>query len=272
MKYASIVPFVCSTFKLLNVWSDSWSFKVDIFGVVELVLDRVEASEHAGVSVYNALNWIKNPGTCPASFARLVKEIAHCVLDRNVIIRHIQRCANWEADKLAKSGIGLFDLQGSDVPQKQDPINTEAVPMDCCGDQEEDLAANSELVVYEQDPSSPGLVKVPKLSGFNEALAADSHAEPEHDSSTELPNSIPAENASNKSNIFNGDNNPKDQSLQNELNHDAGVFLPPKNDCHIADMEKEQTKPRGRSLPDAVSVEDTSVGGNIRGLLWFRIE
>ncbi|KAE8699076.1 Sister chromatid cohesion 1 protein 4 [Hibiscus syriacus] len=148
------------------------------------------------------------------------------------------------------AGVSVLDLQGSDVPQKQDPSNSEAVPMDCRGD---------------QDPSSPGLVKVSKLSGDNEALAAGDHAEPEHDNLTELPDSKSAENASNKSNLPNGDNNPRDQSLQNELNHDAIVFMPPEKDCHIADMEKEQTKPQGSSLPDDVSVEYTSAVGTIRG-------
>ncbi|KAE8685599.1 Transcriptional corepressor LEUNIG [Hibiscus syriacus] len=54
----------------------------------------------------NALNWIKNPEASPAVFVHLVKEIAKSVLDYNVITRHVQRCINWEADGLAKSGIG----------------------------------------------------------------------------------------------------------------------------------------------------------------------
>ncbi|GMI88713.1 hypothetical protein HRI_002540500 [Hibiscus trionum] len=162
------------------------------------------------------------------------------------------------------AGVSVSDLQGSDVPQKQDPSNSEAVPMDCSGDQEEDLAANSEFVVYDQDPSTPGLVEVPKLSGANVALAAGDHVEPEHDNLTELPDSESAENASNKSNHPNGDNNPMDQSLQNKLNHDAVVIVPPESDCHIGDVEKEQTKPKGSSLPDTVSVEYTSAVGTIR--------
>ncbi|KAK8568845.1 hypothetical protein V6N12_007382 [Hibiscus sabdariffa] len=170
-------------------------------------------------------------------------------------------------DRVEASGhaeVSVSDLRGSDVPQKQDPSNSEAVPMDCSGDQE-DLAANSEFVGYDQDPSTPVLVEVPKLSGVNEALAAGDHAEPEHDNHTELLDSEYAENASNKSNFPNGDDNPMDLSLQNEINHDAVVIVPPESDCHIGDMEKEQATPQGSSLPDAVSVEYTSAVGTIRG-------
>ncbi|KAL4303789.1 hypothetical protein GQ457_10G015460 [Hibiscus cannabinus] len=171
-------------------------------------------------------------------------------------------------DRVEASGhaeVSVSDLRGSDVPQKQDPSNSEAVPMDCSGDQEEDLAAISEFVGHDQDLSTPGLVEVPKLSGVNDALAAGDHAEPEHDNRTEVPNSEYAENTSNKSNFPNGDDNPMDQPLQNEINHDAVVIVPPESDCHIGDMEKEQTKPQGSSLPDAVSVEYTSAVGTIRG-------
>ncbi|KAK8559281.1 hypothetical protein V6N13_098858 [Hibiscus sabdariffa] len=156
------------------------------------------------------------------------------------------------------TGVSVSDLQGSDVPQKQDPSNSEAVPMDCSGDQEEDLAANSEFVVYERDPGTPGLVEVPKLCGGH-------NAEPEHDNLMELADSKSARIASNRSYSPNGDDNPMDQSLQNELNHDAVVIVPLENDHHIGDMEKKQTKPLGSSLPDTVSVEYTSAVGTIRG-------
>ncbi|KAK8660246.1 hypothetical protein V6N13_051179 [Hibiscus sabdariffa] len=151
------------------------------------------------------------------------------------------------------TGVSVSDLQGSDVPQKQDPSNSEAMPMDCSGD---------------QDPGTPGLVEVPKLSGGKVALAGGDHADPEHDNLTcgmDLADSKSAQIASNRPYLPNGDNNPMDQSLQNELNHDAVVIVPPENDHHIGDMEKKQTKSLGSSLPDTVSVEYTSAVGTIRG-------
>ncbi|PPR92550.1 hypothetical protein GOBAR_AA28122 [Gossypium barbadense] len=171
-------------------------------------------------------------------------------------------------DRVASSkhaGVSEYDPQGSDVPQEQVPSNSEAMPMDCSGDQVEDLAANSEFIDYDQDPGTPGLVEVPNLSGVHEALAGGDHAEPEHDNLTELANSKCVENASNKSNLHHEDNKPLDQSLENEINHDAVVIEPPENDCHISDMEKEQTKPQESSLPDAVSVECASAVGTVRG-------
>ncbi|PPD76978.1 hypothetical protein GOBAR_DD26109 [Gossypium barbadense] len=171
-------------------------------------------------------------------------------------------------DRVASSkhaGVSEYDPQGSDVPQEQVPSNSEAMPMDCSGDQVEDLAANSEFIDYEQDPGTPGLVEVPNLSGVHEELTGGDHAEPEHDNLTELANSKCVENASNKSNLHHEDNNPLDQSLENEINHDAVVIEPPENDCHISDMEKEQTKPQESSLPDAVSVECASAVGTVRG-------
>ncbi|XWS57225.1 hypothetical protein CRYUN_Cryun09bG0155900 [Craigia yunnanensis] len=162
-------------------------------------------------------------------------------------------------------GVSVYDLQGLDVPHNQDPSNLEAVPKDCSRDQVEGLAPNSEFVKYNQDPGTPGLVEVSKLSGVHEALAGGDHVEPEHHNLTELDNSECVENASNKSNPLHGDNSPVDQSLQNDINHDAIVSVPPENGCHIGDMEKEQTKPQGNYLHDAVSVEYTSAVGTIRG-------
>ncbi|XWS58903.1 hypothetical protein CRYUN_Cryun08bG0074400 [Craigia yunnanensis] len=158
-------------------------------------------------------------------------------------------------------GVSVYDLQGSDVTLKQDPSNSEAVPMDCFGDQVEGLVANSEFVEYDQDPGTPGLVEVPNLSGLHEALAGGDHVEPEQHNLTELANSEYVEIASNKLNLPCGVNNPVDQSLQN---HDAIVSVPPENGCHIGGMEKEQTK-QGNSFCDAVSVEYTSAVGTIRG-------
>ncbi|XP_039035963.1 uncharacterized protein LOC120172618 [Hibiscus syriacus] len=54
----------------------------------------------------NALKWIKNPGLCTPMFQVLVKEIVSLMAGKDIIIKHILRVANWEADKLAKDGIG----------------------------------------------------------------------------------------------------------------------------------------------------------------------
>ncbi|XVF30224.1 hypothetical protein REPUB_Repub16aG0039100 [Reevesia pubescens] len=161
-------------------------------------------------------------------------------------------------------GVSAYDLQGSDVPQKQDPSNLEAEPMDCSGDKVEGLAANSDFVEYDQDPDTPVLVEEPNLSGVHEALAGGDHKEPEHHNLMELDNSECVEN-SNKSNLCHGDDNPVDQSLQNYINHDPIISVPPENGCHFGDMEKEQTKLQGNSLHDAVSMEYTSAIGTIRG-------
>ncbi|KAE8661369.1 putative ATP binding protein [Hibiscus syriacus] len=53
----------------------------------------------------NALKWIKNPGLCTPMFQVLVKEIVSFMAGKDIIIKHILRAANWEADKLAKDGI-----------------------------------------------------------------------------------------------------------------------------------------------------------------------
>ncbi|KAE8664755.1 Sister chromatid cohesion 1 protein 4, putative isoform 4 [Hibiscus syriacus] len=163
--------------------------------------------------------------------------------------------------------------QGSDVPQKQDPSNLEAVPMDCSGDQifssstqqasqfPLSLAANSGFVEIDEDVGTPGLEEVPSLSGVHKALA--DHLESENHNLTE--NECVENAPNNKSKFLNGDNGPMDQSLHNAINRDAIVHVPPENGCHISDMEKEQTKPQGNSINDALSVECTSVVGTIKG-------
>ncbi|XVF41407.1 hypothetical protein PTKIN_Ptkin01aG0277500 [Pterospermum kingtungense] len=158
------------------------------------------------------------------------------------------------------AGISVYDdPQGSDVPQKQDQSNLEAMPMDCIEDQVESLATNSDFVEYNQDPGTPGLVEVPNLSGVHEALVGGHHVDPEHHYLTELDSSECVENASNKSDLPHGDkdNSTLGQSSQNDINHDAMVSLPPENGYHIVDMEKEQTI-RG---PDGLDrVEDMQNG------------
>ncbi|XP_039027425.1 sister chromatid cohesion 1 protein 4-like isoform X2 [Hibiscus syriacus] len=150
--------------------------------------------------------------------------------------------------------------QGSDIPQKQDPSNLEAVPMDCSGDQVEGLAANSGFVENDKDVDTPGLEEVPSLSVVHKALA--DLVESENHILTEIKC---VENASNKSKFLNGDNGPMDQSLHNDINRDAIINVPPENGWHISDMEKEQTKPQGNSVHDASSLECTSAVGTIRG-------
>ncbi|XP_039021721.1 LOW QUALITY PROTEIN: sister chromatid cohesion 1 protein 4-like [Hibiscus syriacus] len=152
--------------------------------------------------------------------------------------------------------------QGSDVPPKQDRSNLEAVPMDCSGDQVEGMTANSKFVENDEDANAPGLVEVPSLSGVQKALV--DHVESENYIFTELKNDC-VEIASTKSNFLNGDNGPVDQSLHNDIVHNPIVGVPPENGCHISDMEKEQTKPQGNSVYDALSVDYTSAVGPIRG-------
>ncbi|KAL4341943.1 hypothetical protein GQ457_08G014360 [Hibiscus cannabinus] len=165
-------------------------------------------------------------------------------------------------DQVAAPGsveVSEYD-QGSDVPQKQDPSNLEAVPMDCSGDQVENLAANSEFVENDEDVDTPGVMEVANLSGVHKALA--DHMESENHN---LTDNECVENASNKSKFLNGDNGSVDQSLHNDINHDAIVNLPLENGCHINDMEKEQNKPQGNFVHDALSVECTSAVGTIKG-------
>ncbi|XP_039048586.1 uncharacterized protein LOC120189350 [Hibiscus syriacus] len=54
----------------------------------------------------NALKWIQNPGLSPPLHLSLVKDIVSLLIGKDIIFRHISRAANWEADKLAKDGIG----------------------------------------------------------------------------------------------------------------------------------------------------------------------
>ncbi|KAE8711643.1 Detected protein of confused Function [Hibiscus syriacus] len=54
-----------------------------------------------------AVDWILLPNTAPSFFSSLVLEIGSLALARAVIVRLIPRGCNWEADKLAKEGIGL---------------------------------------------------------------------------------------------------------------------------------------------------------------------
>ncbi|XP_039053775.1 uncharacterized protein LOC120195910 [Hibiscus syriacus] len=54
----------------------------------------------------NALKWIQNPGLSPPLHLSLVKDIISLLIGKDIIFRHISRAANWEADKLAKDGIG----------------------------------------------------------------------------------------------------------------------------------------------------------------------
>ncbi|XP_039029075.1 uncharacterized protein LOC120163149 [Hibiscus syriacus] len=53
-----------------------------------------------------ALQWIKNLGRCTPLFESMVKDIASLVVEQDVIVRHILRSVNWEANGLAKDGIG----------------------------------------------------------------------------------------------------------------------------------------------------------------------
>ncbi|XP_038995739.1 uncharacterized protein LOC120120058 [Hibiscus syriacus] len=54
----------------------------------------------------NALKWIKNPDLSTPLFKSLVTDIATHVEMKGIITRHIPRAANWEADELAKDGLG----------------------------------------------------------------------------------------------------------------------------------------------------------------------
>ncbi|KAE8659885.1 Beta-galactosidase 5 isoform 1 [Hibiscus syriacus] len=54
----------------------------------------------------SAVDWILSPITAPSLFSSLVKEIVSLILARAFIVRLIPRGCNWEADKLAKEGIG----------------------------------------------------------------------------------------------------------------------------------------------------------------------
>ncbi|XP_039061971.1 uncharacterized protein LOC120206366 [Hibiscus syriacus] len=52
------------------------------------------------------LKWIKHPDLYTPLFQNLVRGLASKVEGHGIISRHILRAANWEADELAKAGIG----------------------------------------------------------------------------------------------------------------------------------------------------------------------
>ncbi|KAE8660119.1 hypothetical protein F3Y22_tig00116958pilonHSYRG00105 [Hibiscus syriacus] len=54
----------------------------------------------------NALKWINNLNLSTTLFQSLVTDITSTVERKGIITRHISRAANWEADELAKAGIG----------------------------------------------------------------------------------------------------------------------------------------------------------------------
>ncbi|KAL4352558.1 hypothetical protein GQ457_06G028210 [Hibiscus cannabinus] len=53
-----------------------------------------------------AIDWIHNPTLCPSAFSSLVRKCKNCIESNFVVLRHISRVANLEADCLAKEGIG----------------------------------------------------------------------------------------------------------------------------------------------------------------------
>ncbi|XP_039053455.1 uncharacterized protein LOC120195523 [Hibiscus syriacus] len=54
----------------------------------------------------SVFDWILLPNSIPSFFNSIVLDIVSLVQERVVIIRWIPRGCNWEADKLAKDGIG----------------------------------------------------------------------------------------------------------------------------------------------------------------------
>ncbi|GMJ11717.1 hypothetical protein HRI_004840900 [Hibiscus trionum] len=155
----------------------------------------------------------------------------------------------------ADGGASLHDLQGSDVPEKQDPNNLEAAAINCIENPVEGLAVNSEFGEYDQDPGTPGPAEVHNFSAVHDALADGDHVEPEHHNHIELDSSECVENASNKSIRSHGNDNRVDQSFQTDINCDAVVSMPSENGCYIGNMEKELPKPEVNSLHDATSME-----------------
>ncbi|KAE8733385.1 Sister chromatid cohesion 1 protein 4, putative isoform 2 [Hibiscus syriacus] len=146
-------------------------------------------------------------------------------------------------DKVAvpvDGGASLHDLQGSDVPEKQDPSNLEAAPISC---------------IENQDLGTPVPEEVHNLSAVHDALAGGDHVEPEHHDYIELDSSECVENASNKSIRSHGDENPVDQSLQTDLNCDAIISIISYDGCYIGNIEKEHTRPQVNSLHDAMPME-----------------
>ncbi|KAH1032170.1 hypothetical protein J1N35_044344 [Gossypium stocksii] len=161
-------------------------------------------------------------------------------------------------------GASVYDHQGSDVPEQEDPTNLEAVPIDCIGDQVEGLAVNSEFGEYDQDPGTPGLAEVHNLSGVHDPLAGGDHveAEPEHHNHMESDNSEYVEHASNKSMLPHADDIPVDQSLQTNINCDAIVSIPQGNSLHGAASEEYKSADMTIREPDGLDrVEDAHYGG-----------
>ncbi|KAK9030650.1 hypothetical protein V6N11_032067 [Hibiscus sabdariffa] len=53
-----------------------------------------------------AIDWISSSVTCPSIFEPLVRSCRELVYSHSVVIRHVSRFLNVEADLLAKEGIG----------------------------------------------------------------------------------------------------------------------------------------------------------------------
>ncbi|KAK9037211.1 hypothetical protein V6N11_022130 [Hibiscus sabdariffa] len=53
-----------------------------------------------------AVEWVFHPDKCPPMFASLTRSIRSVIDEKHVILRHIPRGCNVEADALAKAGIG----------------------------------------------------------------------------------------------------------------------------------------------------------------------
>ncbi|TYH91826.1 hypothetical protein ES332_A13G140400v1 [Gossypium tomentosum] len=151
-------------------------------------------------------------------------------------------------------GASVYDHRGSNVPEKEDSSNLEAVPIDCIGDQVEGLAVNSEFGEYDQDPGTPGLVEVHNLSGVHDPLAGGDHVqvEPEHHNHIELDNSEYVEHASNKSMLPHADDIPVDQSLQTNINCDAIGSIPQGNSLHGAASEEYKSADMTIREPDGL--------------------
>ncbi|XP_039037643.1 uncharacterized protein LOC120175003 [Hibiscus syriacus] len=71
--------------------------EVDFFSNQRIILESDSS---------NALKWIINPNLSTTLFQSLVRDIASTVERKGIITRLISRATNWEADELAKAGIG----------------------------------------------------------------------------------------------------------------------------------------------------------------------
>ncbi|XP_039040701.1 uncharacterized protein LOC120179054 [Hibiscus syriacus] len=58
------------------------------------------------IDSFLVVKWINSPELCPVHLVDLITEIQKTVVHSNIIIKHIGRCINEEADCLIKSGIG----------------------------------------------------------------------------------------------------------------------------------------------------------------------